>query len=211
MVSNINLPASQLMIAMGIPLHRLKSVRQMYREDLTKDTKIDFHQPKFEPRPSGHVIAARITSENPDEGFKPSAGTVHELNFKSNKNVWGYFSVSSSGGLHEFADSQFGHCFSWGETREQARDNLVVALKELSIRGDFRTIIEHLVMILEKQEFLQNTMNTGWLDVMIANKEKAEKPNKMLSLICGALNVADQIIRNNFHSFRSSLERGQSQ
>ena len=36
MVSNINLPASQLMIAMGIPLHRLKSVRQMYREDLTK-------------------------------------------------------------------------------------------------------------------------------------------------------------------------------
>ena len=41
MVSNINLPASQLMIAMGIPLHKLKSVRQMYREDLmqvnTKD------------------------------------------------------------------------------------------------------------------------------------------------------------------------------
>ena len=34
MVSNINLPASQLMIAMGIPLHKLKSVRQMYREDL---------------------------------------------------------------------------------------------------------------------------------------------------------------------------------
>ena len=33
------------------------------------DTKIDFHQPKFEPKPSGHVIAARITSENPDEGI----------------------------------------------------------------------------------------------------------------------------------------------
>ena len=84
------------------------------------------------------MIAARITSENPDEGFKPSAGTVHELNFKSNKNVWGYFSVSASGGLHEYADSQFGHCFSWGEDRRAARENLVVALKELSIRGDFR-------------------------------------------------------------------------
>ena len=52
--------------------------------------------------------------------------------------MWGYFSVSASGGLHEYADSQFGHCFSWGEDREQARENLVVALKELSIRGDFR-------------------------------------------------------------------------
>ena len=133
----------------------------MYHEDPTIDSLIDFHIPKIEPRPMGHVIAARITSENPDEGFKPSAGTVHELNFKSNKNVWGYFSVSASGGLHEFADSQFGHCFSWGEDREQARENLVVALKELSIRGDFRTIVEHLVMLLEKSEFIQNSMNTG--------------------------------------------------
>ena len=55
--------------------------------------------------------------------------------------------------IPRYADSQFGHCFSWGENRERARENLVVALKELSIRGDFRTIIEHLVMILEKQEF----------------------------------------------------------
>lgn len=152
MVANINLPAAQLMVAMGIPLHRIKAIRQMYGKDLAQDDMIDFKNPENPPNPSGHVIAARITSENPDEGFKPSAGTVHELNFKSNKNVWGYFSVSASGGLHEYADSQFGHCFSWGEDREQARHNLVVALKELSIRGDFRTIVEHLVMILEKRE-----------------------------------------------------------
>ena len=56
------------------------------------------------------------------QGFKPSSGTVQELNFRSSKNVWGYFSVSASGGLHEFADSQFGHCFSWGEDRESARE-----------------------------------------------------------------------------------------
>lgn len=54
------------------------------------------------------------------KGFKPSSGTVQELNFRSNKNVWGYFSVAAAGGLHEFADSQFGHCFSWGENREEA-------------------------------------------------------------------------------------------
>lgn len=54
------------------------------------------------------------------KGFKPSSGTVQELNFRSSKNVWGYFSVGATGGLHEFADSQFGHCFSWGENREEA-------------------------------------------------------------------------------------------
>jgi len=59
------------------------------------------------------------------QGFKPSSGTVQELNFRSSKNVWGYFSVAASGGLHEFADSQFGHCFSWGEDRESAREYVV--------------------------------------------------------------------------------------
>ena len=29
--------------------------------------------------------------------------------------------------------------------------------------GDFRTIVEHLIMLLEKQEFIKNSMNTGWL------------------------------------------------
>ena len=214
MVANVNLPAMQLMVAMGIPLHRIRRIRQMNGADPINlngsNALIDFHNPPTLPRPSGHVIAARITSENPDEGFKPSSGTVHELNFKSNKNVWGYFSVSSSGGLHEFADSQFGHCFSWGEDRKQARENLVVALKELSIRGDFRTIVEHLVMLLEKDEFINNTQSTGWLDHLIAIKERAEKPNTNLALICGAIHIADQTIQSNFHNFKSSLERGQT-
>ena len=52
------------------------------------------------------MIATRITAENPDQGFKPSSGAMQELNFRSSNNVWGYFSVGVSGGLHEFADSQ---------------------------------------------------------------------------------------------------------
>lgn len=109
-------------IAMGIPLYRIKDVRLLYNKSPWGCEPIDFSNESSRPHPYGHVIAARITSENPDEGFKPSAGTVQELNFRSSKNVWGYFSVAASGGLHEFADSQFGHCFSWGEDRENARE-----------------------------------------------------------------------------------------
>lgn len=135
MIGDVNLPAAQLQIAMGIPLYRIKEIRLLYKKDPWGDSVIDFENPDCLPSPRGHVIAARITSENPDEGFKPSSGTVQELNFRSSKNVWGYFSVGAAGGLHEFADSQFGHCFSWGENREEAISNMVVAMKELSIRG----------------------------------------------------------------------------
>ena len=67
MVADINLPAAQLQVAMGIPLHRLKDIRQLYDRDPWGSSEIDFTDPSIRPHPRGHVIAARITSENPDE------------------------------------------------------------------------------------------------------------------------------------------------
>lgn len=49
--------------------------------------------------------------------------------------MWGYFSVGANGGIHEYADSQFGHLFASGVTREAARKNLVLALKEIEVRA----------------------------------------------------------------------------
>ncbi|PNI64840.1 ACACB isoform 3 [Pan troglodytes] len=209
MIADVNLPAAQLQIAMGVPLHRLKDIRLLYGESPWGVTPISFETPSNPPLARGHVIAARITSENPDEGFKPSSGTVQELNFRSSKNVWGYFSVAAAGGLHEFADSQFGHCFSWGENREEAISNMVVALKELSIRGDFRTTVEYLINLLETESFQNNDIDTGWLDYLIAEKVQAEKPDIMLGVVCGALNVADAMFRTCMTDFLHSLERGQ--
>ncbi|XP_033618279.1 acetyl-CoA carboxylase 2 isoform X1 [Fukomys damarensis] len=209
MIADVNLPAAQLQIAMGVPLHRLKDIRLLYGESPWGVTPIFFETPSNPPLARGHVIAARITSENPDEGFKPSSGTVQELNFRSNKNVWGYFSVAATGGLHEFADSQFGHCFSWGENREEAISNMVVALKELSIRGDFRTTVEYLINLLETESFQNNDIHTGWLDHLIAQNVQAEKPDIMLGVVCGALNVADTMFRTCVTDFLHSLERGQ--
>ncbi|XP_063081855.1 acetyl-CoA carboxylase 2 isoform X4 [Cavia porcellus] len=209
MIADVNLPAAQLQIAMGVPLHRLKDIRLLYGESPWGVTPICFETPSNPLLARGHVIAARITSENPDEGFKPSSGTVQELNFRSSKNVWGYFSVAATGGLHEFADSQFGHCFSWGENREEAISNMVVALKELSIRGDFRTTVEYLINLLETESFQNNDIDTGWLDHLIAQKVQAEKPDIMLGVVCGALNVADVVFRTCMTDFLHSLERGQ--
>jgi len=209
MIADVNLPACQLQIAMGISLHRIKDIRVLYAEDLNSDEEIDFDNPRNKPEPRGHVIAARITSENPEEGFKPSGGTITELNFRSSRNVWGYFSVAACGGLHEFADSQFGHCFSWGETREDARENMVFMLKELSIRGDFRTTVEYLIKLFETEDYLRNKFDTGWLDRLINEKLKAERPDLMMSVICTALHVADQKINEKFRNYQANLQRGQ--
>lgn len=54
-------------IAMGIPLYRIKDIRMMYGVSPWGDAPIDFENSAHVPCPRGHVIAARITSENPDE------------------------------------------------------------------------------------------------------------------------------------------------
>ena len=54
----------------------------------------------------GHVVAVRVTSEDANDGFKPTCGTIDELSFRTSPDVWGYFSVKSGGGIHEFSDSQ---------------------------------------------------------------------------------------------------------
>jgi biotin carboxylase len=69
------------------------------------DSLIDFMTEDY-TLPQKHVIAARITAENPDEGFKPTSGRIDRIRFQSSPTVWGYFSVGTNGAVHEFADSQ---------------------------------------------------------------------------------------------------------
>ena len=49
---------------------------------------------------------------------------------------------------------------------------MVMALKELSIRGDFRTTVEYLGRLLENPAFQNNQIDTAWLDALIAEKMK---------------------------------------
>jgi len=138
----VNMPATQLQVAMGIPLNRIPDIRRFYDKEIDGDSAIDFIEVRdrccptvktgekrssrhntdlskflrvrsklfffpifFLPLPQEdyraidtHVIAARITAENPDEGFKPTSGTIERVKFQSTTNVWGYFSVGANGG-----------------------------------------------------------------------------------------------------------------
>lgn len=75
--------------------------------------------------------------------------------------------MDSSGSIHEFADSQFGHLFANGTNREQARRNMVLALKELSIRGDISTTVDFISKLIELEDFVANRIDTAWLDGII--------------------------------------------
>ena len=171
---------------MGVPLYRIPDVRRMYGKDPAGVDAIDFEEDQQVP-PLGHVVAVRVTSEDANDGFKPTCGNIDELSFRTSPEVWGYFSVKSGGGIHEFSDSQFGHLFAKGETREAAIRSMVVALKEVKIRGEIRTIVDYASEMIQSPDFVGNEVHTGWLDSRIARHVRAEKPAWYLAVIAGAL------------------------
>ncbi|CAI2197974.1 13654_t:CDS:2, partial [Funneliformis geosporum] len=92
-----------------------------------------------------------------------------------------------AGGLHEFADSQFGHIFAYGEH------------------------LEYLVKLLETQAFKENSFTTGWLDMLISDENQtAEKPDKMLSVIWGAVTKAYTAAIESIMGYKHFLENRKS-
>jgi acetyl-CoA carboxylase/biotin carboxylase 1 len=214
-ILGINLPACQLQVAMGIRLSRISDIRRLYGRHSKGRDSIDFDYSERQVPPR-HCIAVRVTAENPEAGFQPTSGKIKELSFKSSIDVWGYFSVDSSGLIHEFADSQFGHIFASGKTRENARRSMIVALKELSIRGEIRTTIEYIIKLLQSDDFIENTIDTSWLDGrLIKYKEIAHFENSLycppasLIALCGSALQGYSHFYSRDKSFISMLKAGQ--
>eukprot|EP01035_Chromulina_nebulosa_P020054 gene20054-26034_t len=213
-ILGINLPACQLQVAMGLPLYAIGDVRKIYgRHPRGKDT-IDFELSERQVPPR-HCIAVRVTAENPESGFQPTSGKIQELSFRSAIDVWGYFSVNSSGLIHEFADSQFGHIFAGGPDRETARRAMIVALKELQIRGEIRTTIEYIIKMLQSKDFVENNIDTMWLDARIANHKELSAienaihaPSLTLVATAGAALQGYQLFLNNGKEFVDMLGFG---
>ncbi|XP_062099435.1 acetyl-CoA carboxylase 1-like isoform X1 [Humulus lupulus] len=218
-IAEVNLPAAQVAVGMGIPLWQIPEIRRFYGKehgggyDSWRNTSIaatpfDFDQAES-IRPKGHCVAVRVTSEDPDDGFKPTSGKVQELSFKSKPNVWAYFSVKSGGGIHEFSDSQFGHVFAFGESRALAIANMVLGLKEIQIRGEIRTNVDYTIDLLHALDYKDNKIHTGWLDSRIAMRVRAERPPWYLSVVGGALFKASASSAAMVSDYVGYLEKGQ--
>ncbi|KAG2549530.1 hypothetical protein PVAP13_9KG357200 [Panicum virgatum] len=218
-IAEINLPAAQVAVGMGIPLYNIPEIRRFYgmdhgggyhdwRKISAVATKFDLDKAQS-VKPKGHCVAVRVTSEDPDDGFKPTSGRVEELNFKSKPNVWAYFSVKSGGAIHEFSDSQFGHVFAFGESRSLAIANMVLGLKEIQIRGEIRTNVDYTVDLLNAAEYRENKIHTGWLDSRIAMRVRAERPPWYLSVVGGALYEASSRSSSVITDYVGYLSKGQ--
>ncbi|XP_062003589.1 acetyl-CoA carboxylase 1-like isoform X3 [Rosa rugosa] len=97
-IAEINLLSAQVAVGMGIPLWQIPEIRRFYgmehgsgydawRKTSVVATPFDFDKAESK-RSKGHCVAVRVTSEDPDDGFKPASGKVQACGSGRGLSVW---------------------------------------------------------------------------------------------------------------------------
>jgi acetyl-CoA carboxylase biotin carboxylase subunit len=111
----------------------------------------------------GHAIECRVYAEDPAQGFIPQAGTilVYEEPQGPGIRVDGWIQQGSVVSVHY--DPLLAKLIVCAETRELARRRAIAALRNYAILG-IGTNIPFMLQILEHPDFINASIDTGFLD-----------------------------------------------
>lgn len=97
------------------------------------------------------------------------------------------------------------HCLiSMPSMRCACLQALILALKDLVVRGEIRTAVEYLVQLLNTKEFIDNNIDTSWLDGLIKEKSLGIDIDPQMVVMSAAVAkahghvsaVSDQLLQN---------------
>ncbi len=135
----------------------------LVREQLRIARGLPMSLPEWALAPRGWAIECRLTSEDPANGFLPSAGRITYLRPPSGHGVrWdGGIAPGDEVALHY--DSLLGKLIVWAPDREQARHKMIRALDELMLAGVATNLSFHRRLMADA-EFGAGAIDTQFLE-----------------------------------------------
>lgn len=141
LVTGIDLVAWQISVALGEPL-------PMTQEQLS------FH---------GHAIEVRLCAEDPLNDFMPQSGPVSRCEWPTTEGLRVDAAVDEGDEISPYYDSMQAKIIAWGESREQARIRLVLALEKTTVHG-LSTNQEYLSEIIGGEVFADGDFSNEFVD-----------------------------------------------
>ena len=140
-VCGIDLVKEQIRVASGLPL------------SVTQDEVVM----------RGHAIECRINAEKPDEGFRPSVGTIDRLHFPGGPGVRIDSYLTSGSKVQPFYDSLIAKVITYGANREEALTRMRRVLDEMIVSGISTTASFHRAL-LDNTYFLRGDVHTTFVE-----------------------------------------------
>jgi acetyl-CoA carboxylase biotin carboxylase subunit len=113
--------------------------------------------------PNGHAIECRIYAEDPDNGFLPSPGRIHELRAPAGPGVRDDSGTEAGLDVPIFYDPMISKLIAWAEDRPAAIARMRRALGEYVVSG-IRTTLPFFAWLMAQPDFVEGRFHTVYLD-----------------------------------------------
>ena len=138
------------------------------------------------PVPRGAAIECRVYAEDAARDFRPAIGRVEHLNLPAGPGVRVDTHLGPGATVSPYYDGMLAKIISLGETREEARRRMVLALDEFSLLGVTNTAA-FLRDVIDSEPFASARLTTGFLPNFFSRWRPAEDCLEA-ALIAAALN-----------------------
>ncbi len=160
------------------------------------------------PPARGHAIEARLTAEDPEQGFAPAPGRIEHLALPSGPGVRVDTGVAAGDTIPPQFDSMIAKVIAWGRDRNEARARLSRALKQTAAVIDGGTTNKAFLLdLLDRPEVRNGDTDTTWLDTMMA--DGYTPPRRLdVALLATAVEAQDAHVARQRERLFASAERG---
>jgi acetyl-CoA carboxylase biotin carboxylase subunit len=163
-------------------------VKQQIR--IASGEKLSFTQDDVRQR--GHAIECRIYAEDPENNFFPSSGKILFMKEPSGPGVRHDCGIYSGCEVSVYYDPILSKVITWGETREDARKRMIIALSNYTILG-IKTCIDFLSSVMEHPEFVAGNTQTSFIDKNMSDWMEKKKEKRFLNEALIAAAISSQI------------------
>ncbi|WP_420461862.1 acetyl-CoA carboxylase biotin carboxylase subunit [Candidatus Palauibacter sp.] len=115
----------------------------------------------------GHAIECRINAEDPEQGFRPSPGTITAFHAPGGPGLRVDTHIYAGYVVPPYYDSLLAKLIVWGKTREEARIRAYHALEEFTLEGVPSTA-PFLRKMLAHPDFVSGNIDTGFVERFLA-------------------------------------------
>lgn len=136
---------------------------------------------------NGHAVECRVYAEDPENNFIPSPGLLDYVKAPSGPGIRDDSCIYSGYEVTSFYDPMLSKLVTWGETREDAINKMLSALKEYVVLG-VKTNIGFLMRVMDDENFKSVKFDTGFIERYPELLKPAE-PDIELPLIAAGLAV----------------------
>ena len=160
------------------------------------------------PAPRGHAIEARLTAEDPEQGFAPAPGRIEHLALPSGPGIRVDTGVAAGDLIPPQFDSMIAKVIAWGRDRNEARARLSRALRQTAAVIDGGTTNKAFLLdLLDRPEVRSGDTDTTWLDTMMA--AGYSPPRRLdVALLATAVEAQDAHVARQRERLFASAERG---